>query len=518
LRLSSLDIALSISYLVLVILVAYWAARRKKKLRTAQDYFLAGRSLTWWVIGASVIASNISAEQLIGMAGSGFAMGLAIATYEWIAAPMLIIIAKWFMPIYLKMNIFTMPEFLEKRYDKRVRNILAVFWLLLYVFVNLTSVLYLGGLSIQSLLGINLIYAIAGLALFSLAYSLYGGLISVAWTDVINITFLIGGGLLTTFIALDLVGGNNGIIAGFQALVVQVPEKFEMIFSPESPHYQSMPGIRVIFGGLWVLGLSYWGCNQYIIQRAIAAKSLKEAQKGLIFAGYLKMVMPLIVVVPGIIVSVMHPQLPRADEAYPWLMNNLLPSGIKGVTFAALIAAIVSSLSSMMNSVSTIFTMDIFNEYFNKSGRKNLVLVGRITAIVAISIAAFVAPLLTTLDQVFLFIQEFSGFVSPAIFALFFFGLFWSRTTTNSVIWASLLSIPASAAFYFFLPQVPFLDRILLVFFIISAIIIVLSLLEKKPEVESSFNAGVNFKTGKYFNIASIVLVCLLIGLYLLLG
>lgn len=514
-NLSTLDIALSCSYLLLIIAVGYWAANRKKReTRTAQDYFLAGKSLPWWVIGASVVASNISAEQFIGMSGSGFVMGLAIATYEWIAAPMLIIIAKWFMPVYLKMNIFTMPEFLEKRYNKSVRSIMAVFWILLYVFVNLTSVLYLGGLSIQSLLGIELSYAILGLLTFSLIYSLYGGMVSVAWTDVIHVIFLVSGGLMTSFIALNVLSDGQGAMEGLSTLMARVPEKFDLIFSSSSPHYADMPGWRTIFGGLWVLGLSYWGCSQYITQRAIAAKSLSEAQKGLLFAGYLKLVMPFIIVVPGIIVSVLNPELEKADSAYPWLMNNLLPSGIKGITFAALIAAIVSSLSSMMNSVSTIFTMDIYKEYIRpKADNKNLVFTGRINAFVALVTAALVAPQLETLNQVFLFVQEFTGFVSPAIFALFFYGLFWKKTTTRAVIWASIISVPASTMFYFLAPELVFLDRILIVFAIISAIIIGLSLADKK---RVDFELEVNFKTSRTFNIISCVLLVVLGGIYIL--
>jgi len=510
---SVLDILLSCSYLVLVLGVSYWVASKKRKNeRSAEDYFLASKSLPWWVIGASIVASNISAEQFIGMSGSGFVMGLAIATYEWIAAPMLIIIAKWFMPVYLELRIFTMPEFLEKRYNKTVRSIMAVFWILLYVGVNLTSVLFLGGLSIHSLLGVDLGFAIFGLMLFSLLYSVYGGMISVAWTDVIHVIFLVFGGLLTSIIALNVLSDGQGALRGFTNLLEQVPEKFDLIFSSDNPHYAEMPGWRTIFGGLWVLGLSYWGCSQYITQRAIAAKNLKEAQSGLLFASYLKLLMPFIIVVPGIIVSVLNPGLEKADGAYPWLMNNLLPPGVKGITFAALIAAIVSSLSSMTNSVSTIFTMDIYKEYINnKSNDKSLVNVGRLTAIIALVVATMIAPNLDSLSQVFLFVQEFTGFVSPAIFALFFFGLFWSKTTTRAVIWASIGSIPISAFFYFFLPEIGFLDRILIVFLLLSIIIIGISLIRQE---ESRDYLNINFQTSRGFNMLSWLLVIVLIIVY----
>jgi len=509
---SPLDILFSCCYFALVMGVSYWVASRKNKKRSAEDYFLASKSLPWWVIGASIVASNISAEQFIGMSGSGFVMGLAIATYEWIAAPMLIIIAKWFMPIYLELKIFTMPEFLERRYNKTVRSIMAVFWILLYVGVNLTSVLFLGGLSIHSLLGVDLGYAIVGLMLFSLLYSVYGGMISVAWTDVIHVIFLLFGGVLTSVIALNVLGDGQGTLAGFTNLMDQVPEKFDLIFSTDNTHYAEMPGWRTIFGGLWVLGLSYWGCSQYITQRAIAAKNLKEAQSGLLFAGYLKLLMPFIIVVPGIIVSVLNPELEKPDGAYPWLMNNLLPSGVKGITFAALIAAIVSSLSSMTNSVSTIFTMDIYKEYINKhSSDKRLVNVGRLTAFIALIVATIIAPRLDSLSQVFLFVQEFTGFISPAIFALFFFGLFWSKTTTRSVILASIGSIPISAIFYFFLPELGFLDRILIVFLLLSAIIISVSLVDKEGK---GSQLNISFKTSRSFNALSWVLMVVLVIIY----
>jgi SSS family solute:Na+ symporter len=516
-KLELLDIIIFIAYCLVILSIGLFVSRNKKgEKKKASDYFLASRSLPWWVIGASLIASNISAEQFIGMSGSGYVAGMAIATYEWIAAAMLIIVAKYFVPIYLKLKIYTMPEFLEKRYDKRVKIVLAVFWLLLYVFVNLTSVLYLGGLTIKAFLGVDLIYAIALIAFFSIAYSIYGGLQAVAWTDVIQVIFLVLGGLITTFVALNELSGGTGVIDGFMAIVNQVPEKFHMILSPEDPSYQELPGIRTILGGLWVLGFSYWGCSQYITQRALAAKSVNEARKGLLFAGYLKILLPLIVVLPGIAAYALNADITKPDEAYPWLLATFVPVGFKGAALAALFAAIVSSLSSMTNSAATIFTMDIAKEFWkNKINDENAVTVGRISGVVFIVIAVLIAPFLSTLQQVFQFIQEFTGFVSPAIFALFLFGLFWKRATADAVLIASLISIPVSFGLKYLFPLVPFLDRIGIVFIIICILIVSLSLKQKTEKASSGYEKEL-FITNAGFNVASIGIMAILTALYII--
>jgi solute:Na+ symporter, SSS family len=514
-----IDTAFFVGYLVIIAGIGLWVSRDRMGVgKTASEYFLADRALPWWVIGSSLIASNISSEQFIGMSGSGFAIGLGIAAYEWLASPMLIVIAKYFMPIYLKKQIYTMPEFLEKRYDRRVRTSLAVFWLLLYIFVNLTSVLYLGGLCIKTLFGINLEHAIYALALFSTLYSIYGGLMAVAWTDVVQVIFLTGGGLLTTYFAVDAVGHNQGLIVGFQELMRIAPEKFRMVLPSTDPNYKDLPGIKVIIGGLWVLGFSYWGCNQYITQRTLAAKSLKESQRGVLFAAYLKLLMPLVVVLPGIAAFALRADIGKPDEAYPWLLRNIVPTGVKGVAFAALVAAIVSSLSSMANSTATIFTMDIYREYIAPgSDDRNNVRVGRLAAVGAMVIATLIAPTLRNLEQAFQFIQEFSGFVQPAIFALFFFGMFWSRTTTNAVFSAALVSLPLSAAFKYGFPDMPFLDRIVLVFIALSAIIIVMSLWESKGKDHKQIEMSrKEFRTDPLFNIGAIGSLILLATLYVI--
>lgn len=365
------DYFIFITYAILILGVGLWVSRDKKgHQKNAEDYFLASKSLPWWAIGASLIAANISAEQFIGMSGSGFASGLAIASYEWMAAITLLIVGKYFLPIFIEKGLYTIPEFVEKRYSTNLKTILAVFWIGLYVFVNLASVLYLGSLALETIMGIPMIYGVIGLALFAAAYSLYGGLSAVAWTDVIQVVFLVLGGLATTYLALNTVSGGEGVMAGIKTIYDAAPDRFVMILDESNPEYKNLPGIAVLVGGMWVANLYYWGFNQYIIQRTLAAKSLKEAQKGILLAAFLKLVIPLIVVIPGIAAYVMVndpeimarlgdaglqnlPSLETADKAYPWLLQ-FLPAGLKGVAFAALAAAIVSSLASMLNSTSTI--------------------------------------------------------------------------------------------------------------------------------------------------------------------
>lgn len=516
LEFSTLDFFFFGSYLVLIVFVAYRASRKKggDKERSAEDYFLAGRSLPWWVIGASIIASNISAEQMIGMSGSGYVIGLAMATYEWIAALMLIIIAKYFLPVFLQKKIFTIPGYLKLRFNKKVSMGLSVFWIMLYVFVNLTSVLYLGGLAVQSFVNIPLEYAILALALFSMLYSLYGGLSSVAWTDVLQVSFLIVGGIIVTYISVNKVSGDEGgVIEGFRIMVDKAPEHFKMILSKDNPSFQQIPGIRILIGGLWVLGMSYWGCSQYITQRAFAGKSLKDAQNGMLFAGYLKLLLPLIVVVPGIAAYVLNIELDKPDEVYPLLLASYMPVGIKGVVFAALIAAVASSVSSMVNSTSIIFTMDIYQNLSKKElSQQKLVRVGRISGAIALVIALIIAPLLSSIEQVFQFIQEYTGFVSPAILVLFLFGIFWPKMTSKAAMYSILLSIPLSVMLKFGFPNMPFLDRVGIVFLLLCVISIIVSL--KSPSKEYEPETYPDFSTSRVFNILSLGIIIILGVLY----
>lgn len=515
-NLASLDITLFVIYVVALIGIAWWVSREKQgHEKDTNDYFLAGSSLPWWAIGASLIAANISAEQIIGMSGSGYQIGLAIASYEWMAAITLIIVGKFFLPIFLKHKIYTMPQFLEQRYDHRVRKVMAVFWLGVYVFVNLTAVLWLGALAINTISGVDMIYGMIFLGAFSLAYSLYGGLKAVALTDIIQVVLLVFGGLFLSYTALNLISDGNGPLQGFIDLTNQLPEKFDMILSQDNPHYMDLPGLSVLIGGMWIMNLSYWGFNQYIIQRTLAAKSLQEAQKGIAFAAFLKLLMPLIVVLPGIAAVLLVPDLAKPDQAYPSLMT-LMPVGLKGIIFAALVAAIVSSLASMTNSVSTIFTMDIYKDKRPNESQHHYVKVGRTVSFVALIIAMVAAkPLLGNFDQAFQYIQEFTGFFTPGICALFVLGMFWKRTTANGGLAAALGSFFLSLAFWILWPSLPFIDRVGLVFLLCVGLAVVISLAEKKGTHENAVEVGeVEFATTKGFNFAALAVVLLLIAFY----
>ena len=543
----TLDYIVFALYALVILGVGLWVSRNKKgETKSTEDYFLASKSLPWWAIGASLIAANISAEQFIGMSGSGFAGGLAIATYEWMAALTLIVVGKFFLPIFIKKKIYTIPEFVEQRYSSQLKTILAVFWIGLYVFVNLASVLYLGGLALQTILGIEMLTAVIGLAAFAAAYSLYGGLSAVAWTDIIQVIVLVFGGLVTTYLSLNTVSGGQGFIDGLISIYNAVPERFDMILEKSNPEYMNLPGIGVLIGGMWVANLYYWGFNQYIIQRTLAAKSLEESQKGILFAAGLKMIIPLIVVIPGIAAYVIVndpvllgslgdaglsniPSSGNADKAYPWLMQ-FLPTGLKGVAVAALAAAIVSSLASMLNSTATIFTMDIYKQLINKNASETkTVNIGRLSAFVALIIGTIMAPLLGGIDQAFQFIQEYTGIVSPGILSVFILGLFWKKTSNKGAIYGALASIPIAMFFKVgpkgwmvgsslegIFPTLPFLDQMGLTAILSMIIIALVSIKENKEKDDAKgiqLEKGI-FDTKSIYNIGSFALMILLAGLY----
>ena len=543
----ALDYVIFAIYAIVILGVGLWVSRNKKgETKSTEDYFLASKSLPWWAIGASLIAANISAEQFIGMSGSGFAGGLAIATYEWMAALTLIVVGKFFLPIFIKKEIYTIPEFVEQRFSSQLKTILAVFWIGLYVFVNLASVLYLGGLALQTILGIEMITAVIGLAAFAAAYSLYGGLSAVAWTDIIQVVVLVLGGLVTTYLALDTVSAGSGFLEGLNKVYNAVPERFDMILEKSNPEYMNLPGIGVLIGGMWIANLYYWGFNQYIIQRTLAAKSLEESQKGILFAAGLKMIIPLIVVIPGIAAYVIVndpnllaslgeagmanlPSAEQADKAYPWLMQ-FLPTGLKGVAVAALAAAIVSSLASMLNSTATIFTMDIYRQLINKEASESkTVNVGRLSAFVALIIASIMAPLLGGIDQAFQFIQEYTGIVSPGILSVFVLGLFWKKTSNKGAIYGALTSIPIALFFKVgpkgwmtgsalegIFPSLPFLDQMGITAILSMVVIALVSIRENKENDDLkgiSLDKGV-FDTSALYNIGSFGLMIILAGIY----
>jgi solute:Na+ symporter, SSS family len=515
-NLSTLDSSVFIAYVIGLLLVALWISRDEKNhQRDTEDYFLASKSLPWWAIGASLIAANISAEQIIGMSGSGYVIGLGIASYEWMAAITLLLVGKYFLPIFLENKIYTMPQYLENRYDSRVKSVMAVFWLGVYVLVNLTSILWLGGLAINAIAGVDMMFGMVFLSVFSVAYSLYGGLKAVAFTDIIQVVLLVLGGLILSYLALDEVSNGQGIIEGFKVLTTVAPEKFDMILSADNPNYISLPGISVLIGGMWVMNVSYWGFNQYIIQRALAAKSIEEAHKGIAFAAYLKLLMPIIVVLPGIAAVVLHPNLPSPDSAYPAMMQ-LMPEGLKGLVFAALVAAIVSSVASMTNSISTIFTMDIYERLKPNKSQRHYVAIGRIASLVALSIALMVAqPLLGQFDQAFQYIQEFTGFFTPGIVVIFILGLFWNRATANGALVAALGSAIISFMLKIWWPELPFIDRVGLVFLACLLLAVVVSLSHKNQVEHLGVNiSDVNFHTSSAFNVYAIALTIIIGALY----
>ena len=516
-HLQTMDIAVVIIYAIFLLVLAQWVSREKAgHQKDTKDYFLASRSLPWWAIGASLIAANISAEQIIGMSGSAYVVGIAIASYEWTAAIALLVVGKYLLPVFLKHEIYTMPQFLEQRYDHRVRMVMATFWLGVYVFVNLTSILWLGSLAINSITGIDQTIGLVLLAAFALAYSLYGGLKAVALTDIIQVVLLVFGGLLIAWIAMNKISDGAGVMTGFGMVLDAMPEKFDMIFTKDSPHYDLLPGISVLVGGLWVMHFSYWGFNQYIIQRALGAKSTREAQKGIVFAAFLKMLMPVLVVLPGIAAIMLIPDLSTPDKAYPEVMK-LLPVGIKGLVFAALIAAIVSSLASMSNSISTIFTIDMYAHYKPEKTQQQLVRVGRAVSFTAMIIAMIVArPLLGNFDQAFQYIQEFTGFFTPGITAIFVLAIFWKKTTANGALGAAIGSAVLSLGFKLLWPSLPFIDRVGLVFLMVMALGMLISIMEGgKEQADAIDYKAVDISTSSGFNLASLVILLMLAALYI---
>ena len=553
-NIATIDIVVFVSYCILILAIGLYVSRNKNgKKKTAEDYFLAGKSLPWWAVGASLIAANISAEQFIGMSGSGFALGLAIASYEWMAAITLLIVAKYFLPIFIEKGLYTIPEFIEKRYSTNLKTILAVFWIALFVFVNLTTVLYLGGKALDTVIGTGdgsiLITSIVGLALFAAAYSLWGGLAAVAWTDVVQVVVLIFGGFMMTYYALLFVSGDaNSWLVGLKDVYNTVPERFSMIlskgeiFTPNGKDaWWDLPGLAVLVGGIWVANLYYWGFNQYIIQRTLAAKSLREGQKGLVFAAFLKLLIPIFVVLPGIIayVMVLDPEtgnfikesLPSSflasdgsisnDNASPWLIKTIIPIGLKGLILASLAAAIVSSLASMINSTSTIFTMDIYKSLINKQATDDqMVKVGRISGFVALMIALVIAPQLGSLGQVFQFIQEYTGVVSPGILAVFLMGLFYKKATNNAAILGVLISIPIAMYFKiapdsWFIVNIPFMHQMLITCLGTIFIIFAISYVEGNKDNPKAIHLSKElFKTSTTFNISAFVVLLITVFLY----
>jgi len=526
--LGTIDSTVFIGYIVAMMAIGVWIAYRNKA-KNSKDYFLADKSLPWWAVGGSLIASNISAEQMIGMAGSGFAIGLAISSYELMAAATLLIVAKFFLPIYLKNDIYTMPQFLEKRFGTSIKTILAVMWIMLLIGVNITSLLYLGALAMETIMGVPLMVGIIGLAIYSATFSIFGGLRAVVWTDVIQVVVLILGGTIASIAILNAVGNGSGIFAGIQTLIAEVPEKFDMIFEKDTMYtdvatgesksaYDLLPGISILIGGMWIANLYYWGTNQYIIQRALAAKNIREAQKGVAFAAVIKLFIPLIVVIPGIAAFYLGADITKADQAYPWVLNNFVGTGFKGIAIAALVAAIGSSLSSMLNSTSTMFTLDIYKPLFNKEANENkLVKVGQVAASVALVLGILIAPALASAEQMFNYIQEYTGFLSPGILAVFMFGMFWKKTTTNAAFVSMIVSFITSIVLKVYFAYIPFIDRMGIVFIISALLLVAISLAmpENKENQKTVVTEKGMFDTSMTFNVTSLFVVIVLAIIYI---
>lgn len=538
-------------FVYFIIVASYgWYVYRRKKHEDSKDYFLAKDSLTWWAIGASLIASNISAEQFIGMSGSGFTMGLAIAAYEWLAAVTLIVVAVFFIPIYLKNKIYTMPQFLTTRYNDTVAMIMAVFWLLLYVIVNLTSILFLGALAISSISGLDFSLCMIALAVFAVVITL-GGMNVIGYTDVIQVVILVLGGLVTTYLALDMVAqhyGSAGPLNGFNLMTKNSSDHFQMIFNKNDPFYMDLPGLSVLVGGMWIVNLNYWGCNQYITQRALGA-DINTARSGILFAAFLKLLMPIIVVLPGIAAYVLYKEgvfssemtlngEVMGDRAYPVLLN-LLPVGLKGLSFAALTAAVVASLAGKANSIATIFTLDIYKKKINPQANEHKqVQIGRWVIIVSMILAVVIAPYLG-IDKKggFQYIQEYTGFVSPGIFAMFILGFFWKKTTSNAALFATIGGFVLSVLFkispnyidleflnpYGFsvlnaqgIYEIPFIDRMGLVFLICIVLMYFISIYDHSRglksnglEIDSSM-----FRPSASFTVGALLVIGIVAALY----
>ncbi len=553
------DYFVFVIYFLIVSIYGFWIYKRKHNAdATSKDYFLAEGSLTWWAIGASLIASNISAEQMVGMNSNGFTMGLAVSAYEWMAAATLVIVGVFFIPVYLKNKIFTMPQFLNQRYNGTVAMIMAIFWLLLYIIVNLTSILYLGAIAVHGISGININTCIWSLAIFAVFITL-GGMKVIGYTDVIQVFFLILGGLVTTYIAITQVAdhfGSPGLLNGLSIMKQHAAGHFHMIFKRDNPNYADLPGLTVLIGGLWITNLNYWGCNQYITQRALGA-NLKTARSGILFAAFLKLLMPVIVVLPGIAAfilykeNIFHAQMMQngqlnPDNAYPSMLN-LLPHWFKGLSFAALTAAIVASLAGKANSIATIFTLDIYKKKINPDAADHrLVVVGKIAVVVAMILGVLISPHLG-IDKKggFQFIQEYTGFVSPGVFAMFILGFFWRKATSNAALFATIGGFILSVIFKVLplytnleflkgigfstpviqkdgitkLYEIPFLDRMGIVFVICVAGMYIISMIENANgkrvnalEVDTKM-----FRTSNGFAVGALIIAGILIALYTLL-
>lgn len=500
-----LDTVTFVAFIVLVIGISLYASRKQD---SSEDYFLAGRKLTWWLIGMSLIASNISSEHFVGMSGQGFSLGLAVASFEWMAAIALIIVALFLLPIFIRTGIYTMPEFLEYRYNKKAKLVMACFMLAFYIFVTMATVLYSGALALKSIFGIKLISGIWFIGIIAGVYTVYGGLKAVVWSDLIQGITLLSVGLLVMFLSFKKIGG-------YEKFVELSGDKLHTILPWNHP---KMPWISVFFGGLWIQNLFYWGLNQFITQRTLGAKNLYEGQKGILFGASLKLLIPFIVVFPGIIAFELYAdQIADADGAYPFLIQKILPSGLIGLMFAALFGAVMSTLDSLLNSATAIFTMDIYKPYIkNNASSKQLVFVGRIVTIILVLIGCLWSPIVSKFEGgLYFFLQVYWGFVIPGVVAVFFFGIIWKKVPAIAAIWGMLLNIPIYGLCLFLMPEVSYMHHMEISFAIIALFIIVVTTMKplEKPAVLPVRNE-IKLKMNNTIKIWSALLIIVTMALY----
>ena len=518
-HLSLLDIFVVVLYATFVLALGQYAAWRKaSRLKAGSEGAAQSRTLPWWAIGTSLIAANISAEQIIGMSGSAYVGGLAIASYEWTAALVILIVGKFLLPVFLKNQIYSMPEFLKRRYGTNIQVVMTVFWLVLYVFVYMTAILWLGATAVHAVTGLTMQISIILLGLVAGNYALYVGLRPVGYSDVVQVSVLALGGLVMVIVALERISagsGLSGLYSGFHMLTTRLPDHFHMILSPRDTYYKYLPGISVLVGGMWIINLAYWGFNQNIIQRALTAKSVREAQKGVVLAAFLKLLIPVFVVLPGIAAVILMPHLARPDEAYPQLMA-VMPAGFLGLVFVALVAAIIGSMGSALSSIAMMFTSDIFMVLHKGASKRLAVAVGPFAAIIALIIAMAMAyPLLGHVDQAFQYIQEYAGFLSPGVVVIFLLGMFWKRATEAGALVAAVGSVVVSVFMWAYFQQIAFMNRMGIVFLICLAMGIAVSLLQKpKPQSSTIDITGVDYSTSLSFNIASLAIIAILVALY----
>ena len=475
-ELNAFDVIIFVGFFLIVIGISLFKSRKEV---SSEDYFLAGRGLTWWLIGISIVAANISTEQIVGMAGQGAgSVGLAVSNWQLCGSVGIVIIAFTLLPIFLKAGIYTMPEYLEYRYNSTARGLMALMTVIIYVVVLLTAVLYSGGLTLRAIFGLSLVKGVWLIGLVATTYTVWGGLKAVAWADLFQGLGLLIGGVITFFLALHACGG-------WERFSTENADKLHMILSAD---HAELPWTGVM-SGMWIVLVYYCGLNQFIVQRNLAAKTLSDGQLGVIFAAALWLLVPFAIVMPGIMSYQLYgDQMAKADEAFPMLIRNLIPPGLRGFMFAAIAGAVISSLASMLNSASTIFTMDIYRRMFDRNApQKRLLIFGRVVTLIFVAIGCLMAPILDNpkYGGVFQYIQQFQGYIWPGVVAAFLFGMFVT-TAPGAAGVAALVSGPLIyGLFQRFAPDLHFLIQVAVTFQLVLLIMGLITFIKplEKPRV-----------------------------------